>query len=303
MKWLKFVRTFNEGCVNFHRNGWLTFATVSIVATSLYIISITVMLGFTANLIIANLQDKINVSVYFNPSASEERVLEIKNKLSQYDEISSVEYVSKEQALEELLSLSNNTDTINKALDEIGENPLSASIVIRAKDPNQYEKIAVSVQNSFFKDDVSTVNYAENKKVIDRLTNIILLSRKIGLIFGLVFVFVSILITFNAIRITMYAHKQEFEVMRLVGASNLYIRMPFVFEGILYGLVAGVVVMALLFGTSYFISPLTQGSIPQGNLLNVYFQNFFLILGALFVSGILMGVISSFIAIRRYLKI
>ncbi|KKT87912.1 MAG: Cell division protein FtsX [Candidatus Moranbacteria bacterium GW2011_GWC2_45_10] len=303
MKWLKLVRTFNEGCVNFYRNGWLTFATVSILATSLFIISITIMLGFTANLIIANLQDKINVSVYFNSSVTEERVMEIKDKLSQYDEVKSVDYVSKEKALEELLGLSSNAETINKALEEIGENPLPASIVIRANDPGQYEKIAESVNNSFFKDDISSVNYAENKKVIDRLTGIILMSREVGTIFGLVFVFVSILITFNAIRITMYSHRQEFEVMRLVGASNLYIRMPFVFEGILYGFVAGIVVMILLFVASYFISPLTDGNIPQGNLLKVYFSNFFLIIGGLIAGGVLLGVISSFIAIRRYLKI
>lgn len=303
MKWLKLTRTFKEGCINFYRNGWLTFATVSILATSLYIIGITIILGFTANLIIANLQDKINVSVYFNLSVPEERVMEIKNKLSEYDEIKYVDYVSKEKALEELLGLSSNTETITKALDEIGENPLPASIVIRANNPAQYEKIVESVNNSFFKDDISNVNYEENKKVIDRLTNIILMSRQAGSIFGLVFVFVSVLITFNAIRITMYSHKQEFEVMRLVGASNLYIRAPFVFEGVLYGMVAGVVVMIMLFATSYFISPLTNGSIPQGNLLNIYFGNFFLILAGLFAGGIFLGVISSFIAIRRYLKI
>ncbi len=303
MKWLKLIRTFKEGCINFYRNGWLTFATVSILATSLYIISITIMLGFTANLIILSLQDKISVSVYFNTNIEEERIMEIKDKLSRYDEIKSVDYVSRDKALDELIGLSSNTETINKALDEIGENPLPASIVIRAKDPSQYEKIVDSINNSFFKDDISSINYAENRKVIDRLTNIILMSRKIGMIVGLVFVFVSILITFNAIRITMYSHKQEFEVMRLVGASNLYIRMPFIFEGVLYGLVAGVIVMTLLFATSYFISPLTSGNIPQGNLLNVYFGNFFIILGGLFAGGILLGVISSFIAIRRYLKI
>jgi len=303
MKWLKIVRTFKEGCVNFYRNGWLSFATVSMLAISLYIISVTATLGFTANLVIASLQDKINVSVYFNSGVSEERIVEIKNKLAQYDEIKSVDYVSKEKALEELIDLSGGTDTINKALEEIGENPLLSSIVIRANDPEQYGKIVESIGNSFFKDDISVINYEENKSVIDRLTNMILMLRKSGLIFGLVFVFVSVLITFNAIRITMYSHRQEFEVMRLVGASNLYIRMPFVFEGVLYGLVAGAVVMIFLFATSYFISPLTDGNIPQGNLLDVYFGNFFIILGGLFTGGILLGVISSFIAIKRYLKV
>ena len=289
--------------MNFYRNGWLTFATVSILATSLYIISITVVLGLTANILIGELQDKINVSVYFNSNVPEERIFEIKDKLSQYDEIKSVGYVSKEDALEALFNLSIDRDVIMKSVEEIGENPLPASIVITANDSSQYSKIVEAVSNSFFSQDVSSINYDENKKSIDRLTDIVVMSREIGLIFGLVFVFIGILITFNAIRITMYSHKQEFEVMRLVGASNLYIRMPFVFEGILYGLVAGVVVMGLLFATSYFISPLTDGNIPQGNLINIYLGNFFPILGGVFAGGISLGVISSFIAIRRYLKI
>ncbi len=303
MKWLKLVRTFKEGMTNFYRNGWLTFATVSILATSLYIISVTVVLGLTANLIIVSLQDKINVSVYFNPGVEESKIIEIKDKLADYEEIKSVDYISKDKALEDLLALSSNTEMINKALEEIGENPLPASIVIRANNPEQYEQIVRSVEDSYFKEDISSVNYIENKKTIDRLSEIVLMSRKIGLIFGLAFVVIGILITFNAIRITMYSHKQEFEVMRLVGASNLYIRMPFVFEGVFYGLVAGVLTMILLFGTSYFISPLTNGSIPQGNLLSFYFSNFFWILGATMLTGVLLGVISGFIAIKRYLKI
>jgi len=303
MKWLKLVRTFKEGLHNFYRNGWLSFATVSILGISLFIISITAIFGLTANMVMQSLQDKINVSVYFNPTVDESRILEIKGKLLEYQEIKSVDYVSREQALSDLMALSRNKDTINKAIEEIGENPLSASLVVKANDPNQYQKIVESIQGSYFREDVSSVNYEENKNVINRLTNIIAMAKKVGSIFGVVFIFIGILITFNTIRITMYSHKQEFEVMRLVGASNLYIRMPFVFEGILYGVVSAIVVMIFLFGVSYFVAPLTEGNIPQGNLLSFYLGHFFKIFGGLLGAGILMGVVSSFIAIRRYLKI
>ncbi|EKE16447.1 MAG: hypothetical protein ACD_11C00017G0037 [uncultured bacterium] len=303
MKLLKLQRTFKEGGINFYRNGLLSFATVSVLGLSLFVVSMAFMFGLTASLVIETLQDKINVSVYFNQDVSEEKILEIKNKLGEYSEIKSVEYISKDNALEDLLALSSNKETINKALEVIGENPLSASLIIRANDSAQYEKIVESVKASYFREDINNINYEENRKEIDRLTNIIVMSRKAGVIFGLLFIFIGILITFNTIRITMYSHKQEFEVMRLVGASNLYIRMPYVFEGVLYGLVAGIAVMILLFAASYFAAPLTQGNIPQGNILNFYFEHFFLILGSLLFSGILLGVISSLLAIRRYLKI
>ena len=126
---------------------------------------------------------------------------------------------------------------------------------------------------------------------------------KVGLTLGIVFVFIGILITFNAIRLTMYAHKQEFEIMRLVGASNIYIRMPFVFEGIFYGVGSSISVMLALFVTSKFLAPITQGSISGGDIMDFYLHNFFIISLLLVVSGVVLGTVSAIIAIRRYLKI
>lgn len=300
---LKLWRTFKEGGINFYRNGWLSFATVSVLAISLYIISVTIILGITANMILHNVQDKINVSIYFNSNVDEEKILDIKSKLAVYQEVKSVDYVSKEQALAEFKSMGNENPSINKALDEIGENPLLPALVIKANTPDQYEIIAKAVGNSNFAEDVSRVNYQENKVAIERLATIIKLVEQVGLTMGIVFVFIGILITFNAIRLTMYAQKQEFEVKRLVGASNLYIRMPFVFEGIFYGAASAFIVLILLTATSKFISPITKGSIPQGDLMGFFLGHFFTIFGLLLISGIFLGVLSGVIAIRRYLKI
>lgn len=300
---LKLVRTFKEGAANFYRNGWLSFATVSVLAVSLYIISVTIILGITANLILTNIQEKINVSVYFNPDVSQQRILEIKDKLAVYQEIKSIDYVSKEQALDEFRKMGDNNSSINKALEEIGENPLLAALVIKAKSADQYDIIARAIENSNFKDEISKINYQENRTAIEKLTTVIKLVQQVGLTLGIVFVFIGVLITFNAIRLTMYAQKQEFEVKRLVGASNLYIRMPFMFEGVFYGAISAVVVIILLAITSKVVAPLTAGSIPQGDLMGFYLGNFFKIFGLLLVSGIFLGVISSIIAIRRYLKI
>lgn len=303
MKFIKLKRTFKEGMDNFRRNGWLSFATVSVLAISLYVISVTIILGVTANIVLKNIQDKINVSMYFNPDVAESRILEIKDKLVGYQEIQSIDYVSKEQALEQFKKLGDKNPSITQALDEIGENPLLPALVIRAKSPNQYDIITKAIKSASFSDDISRVDYEENKTAIDRLTGIMKLVEQVGLTLGIVFVFIGVLITFNAIRLTMYAHKQEFEIMRLVGASNMYIKMPFVFEGILYGAVSAVVVMICLYATSKFLAPITQGSIGGGDIVSFYFSNFFVILGGLLLSGIVLGTVSGVIAIRRYLKV
>jgi len=302
MKLLKLWRTLKEGAVNFYRNGWLSFATVSVLSISLYIISITIILGIAANLVLTNVQDKINVSVYFNASVSESKILEVKNTLSQYQEIKSIDYISKENALEEFKKMGGGNDSISQALEEIGENPLLSSLVIKAKDPSKYDTIVSSISNSSLNEDIDRINYQENKTAIERLSTIIKLVEQVGLTLGIAFVFIGVLITFNAIRLTMYAQKQEFEVKRLVGASNLYIRMPFIFEGIFYGIVSSFVVMILLLVTSKVIAPITKGSIPQGDLLGFYFDNFWFIFACSLIFGIGLGAISSFIAIKRYLK-
>ncbi|MEI9966861.1 MAG: permease-like cell division protein FtsX [Candidatus Moraniibacteriota bacterium] len=301
-KSLKLWRTFKEGATNFRRNGWLTFATVSILTLSLFIVSLSLLLGVTTNLILQNMREKVSISVSFNPDVPESKILEIQGELSKFTkEIRSVEYVSRDQALKDFLG--KNNPVIAKAIDEIGENPLLASLNIKAATPEDYPLIVDQLQKSTFQNDISRINYEENKRIFDRLEHINQATQKSGLAIGITFILIAILITFNTIRITIYSHRQEFEVMRLVGASNLYVRTPFVFEGILYGLTAAFATMILLAAIAYYISPLTEGAIPQGNFLNLYFQNFHFIFLGLVVLGILLGVISSAIAIRRYLKV
>jgi len=217
-KLLKLGRTFKEGANNFYRNGWLSFATVSVLSISLYIISITIILGFAAKLVLVNVQDKINVSVYFNQDVSEDTILGIRSKLLESREIKSIDYVTKEKALEEFKKMGGTDSSINQALEEIGENPLLSSLVIKANNPKEYDLIVSSISNSSLNDSIDRINYQENKTAIERLSTIIKLIEQVGLTLGIAFVFIGILITFNAIRLTMYAQKQEFEVKRLVGA-------------------------------------------------------------------------------------
>jgi len=274
-----------------------------VLAISLYIISVTLIIGVASNIVLKNVQDKINVSVYFNPDVQDSKIQEIKNKLVSYQEIKSIDFVSKEQALEQFKKFGNNNPSISQALDEIGDNPLLSALVIKARSSDQYDVIVKAINTSSFAEDVSHIDYEENKSAIQRLITIIKIVEQVGLTLGVVFVFIGILITFNAIRLTMYAHRQEFEIMRLVGASNIYIKMPFIFEGIFYGISSAFSVMLALFVTSKFLVPITRGSIAGGDILDFYLSHFFVIFGLLLVSGIILGTVSASIAIRRYLKI
>ncbi len=300
---LKLWRTYKEGWSNIQRNGWLAFATVSILTLSLFIISLSALLGLTTNLLLENLREKISVNVSFNPDVSEDRIKEVQGELTKYtQEIKSVDYISRDQALKDFLEQNNNDPVIKKAIDEIGDNPLLASLVIKANSADDYPVIVDQLQKSSFQNDIARINYEKNKKIFERLEKINQGTRKIGFALGTLFTLIAILITFNTIRITIYSHRKEFEIMRLVGASNLYVRMPVIFEGAMYGLMATFFTLLFLLVVAMYMAPLTQGAISEGNVLQLYGRNFFSIAFMVLLLGVGLGVISSAMAIRRYLK-
>jgi cell division transport system permease protein len=303
MKGLKLWRTFQEGAKNYTRNGWLTVATVVVMTLSLFIVSMTMLLGITTNLILDNLRDKINISVSFDPEVTEASILSIKQSLEKYKEVASITYTSREQALSDFIAMSDNDPVIAQALEEIGENPLLASLTIKAHSPEQYDVIAQALTQATFKDDISRVNYEKNKTAIDRLDGINTMTRKLGLILGIIFVSISFLITFNTIRINMHSRRSEFEIMRLVGASDTYVRMPSVFEGIFYGLTASCITLVLLLIPIQLLTPLTKGVITDGTLFEYYTGHLFQISFSVIFLGIVLGALGGFVAVRKYLKV
>lgn len=304
MKTLKLWRTWKEGITNVRRNGWLSFATVSILSLSLFIIGLSAFVAYSTHLVLGTIQNKVNVTVSFNQNVSETRIMEIKSTLEKFTkEVSSVEYVSSDQALQAFLAANSNDETVTKALEEIGENPLFASLIIKANSPEYYEVIAKEIQNSEFKDDINRINYAKNKKIFERLQSINQATTTAGLTLGGIFVAVALIITFYTMYITIHSHREEFEVMRLVGASNLYMKMPFVFEGAFYGAASALVATIFLFIVAHSLAPITAGSLPEGDTQSLFLHNLPIIFIGLLLLGVFLTTISTSFTIRRYLKI
>ncbi len=181
---------------------------------------------------------------------------------------------------------------------------------MRAKDPTQYEAIATFLKggsalakngNSI----IDKVNYFQDqhRNAIDRLTGIISSAERLGLAIIILFVATSILITFNTIRLAIYTAREEISIMRLVGASNMYIRGPFVFEGILYGLVSGIVTLVFFYPLTLWLGPTTQSFFGSVDIFDYYISNFPLTFLIIVGSGVALGACSSLLAVRRYLKV
>ena len=230
-------------------------------------------------------------------------MMAFRSEVQKYKEVKSAEYISKNKALDDFRTANAGKPDILKAIEAVEENPLLASVNIKATNPEQYDVIAKSIENSSYKDDIASINYQQYKLVIDRFNTTIKTIRKTGVFLFILFSLIAILITFNVIRMTIFNHGTEIEIMRLVGASNNFIRLPFVFEGVIYGAFAAVIAIILLFPIVKLVTPYIIGS-AYVNIIQADFAKYFILIFViqLFV-GVLLGIISSLLAIRRYLKV
>lgn len=297
-------RILRTGFINFWRNGYVSLASVLIMVVTLFVIAAIILTSALLNSSLTAIKDKVDVNVYFVTDADENDVLTLKKSLEALPEVATVEYISREQALENFKTRHQDDELTLQALDELSDNPLGAVLNVRAKQTSQYESIAkfLEQKNSSDNSIIDKVNYYQNKNAIDKLTAMIDSGKQMGMFLTLVFVFISILITFNTIRLAIYISREEISVMKLVGASNMYVRGPFVVGGIMYGVFSAIMTLILLYPITYWLGPSTLTFFGGINVFAYYIANFGQIFLILVGSGIFIGAVSSYLAVRKYLS-
>jgi cell division transport system permease protein len=296
------------GAKNFARGGAVSAATVLIMTVTLAIIGSLIFLSALLTYTLNSLEEKVGVSVYFVTTASESEILSVKDQLEKLPQVASVTYTSSSEALTIFRGRHANDQLTLQALDELGANPLGASLEVQAKNPSEYESIVNFLEASPTLSAAGTslvdrINYAQNKEVIDRLSLAIRATREIGFAVTLLFAIASILIAFATVRLAIYTAKEEISVMRLVGASNTYIQGPFIVTGIITGVIAATLVLLLLWPATWYAGIKTAGWFGGFDLAVYYGSNFALVFSILMLSGIGLGAIASVLAIHRYLKV
>ena len=281
----------------------ISVATLTVMLLALLVFSSLIIFNVVAVSALNSIQEKIDISVYFKTTAPEDEILRIKQSLEGLNEVKNVNYVSRDRALEIFKEKHASDAAITQAVNELETNPLEASLNIKANDPGNYSVIASYLNNDSLKDYVDKVSYAQNQVVIDRLASIINVSRQAGVGLTAILAIVAVLVVFNTILLAIYSNRESIEIMRLVGASNMFIRGPYIIEGIIYGTISATLCMTILFPVVYFISPYVKIFIPDMNLLSYFTSHFFQLFAYQLLFGVGIGIISSFIAIRRYLRI
>ena len=307
MRWITTKRVIKAGFINFWRNGSVSLSAVFVMIVALFMIGSTLLITAFLGTALKDLENKIDINIYLDANAAESDIMALKVQIEALPEVKEVTYISQDEALQAFRDRHQDDHRIIQALDEIDSNPLTAVLTVKAREPSQYEGIATFLSSS---SDLSAgngtsivnkVNYNDNKAAIDSLSNIITGVKKLGGLVTAVMIALSILITFNTIRLAIFISRDEIGVMRLVGGSNQYVRGPFVVEGILYGLVAGILTLLLMYPVTYWLKNTTQAFYGGVDLLHYFVANFVQIFFVIILSGMALGAISSYLAVHKYL--
>lgn len=296
-------RIIKYGFQSFWRNGLLSAATVVVMVLALSVFEGLIIFRSITETAIAALEDKIDISVYFESNAQTDDILKVKKSLESIKEVKEVAYISREKALELFQERYGTEANIIQSLKELGDNPLLASLDIKAHDPNDYETIAGYLEGDTFKSLIKKVTFTESRLVIERLAKISDTVEKMGLALTIFLAFTAALVTFNTIRLAIYSNREEIGIMRLVGASNAFLNGPYIVQAVIFSVLATFLSILITAPLVSFSSPYIQSFIPEMDTYKYFYANLFSLFGYQFLFALALGVVSGTVAIRKYSKV
>ncbi len=311
MEWVTIRRIFRTGFLDFWRNGFVSFASVLVMTITLFILGMTVFTGVILNTTLAQLRNQADMSVYLVPNTPTDQITQLQTTIQALPEVASVEYTSQDDELAQFRQRHQNDQLTLQALDELGGNPLGAVLTIKAKDISQYNAIAQFLQQQQQNVQpgqtsiIDKIDYfdAAHQQALTRLQEITNAAQRLGFVIITILALTSIAICFNTLRLAIYSSREEIAVMRLVGAGQAYIRAPFLVEGMLYGLISGILTLLIFYPLTYWLGNATQNFFGGVNIFTYYLSNFLFFFIGIIGTGMVLGAVASYLAVRRYLKI
>lgn len=300
-----------EAFIGFKRHFSTAFGSVVTIFLSLFIIGIFLLVGLILNNVVQAVEDEVGMSVWLGDDTTEEEVNELSAYILGLDGVADVTYISKAQALE-IYKADNaeNTDII-AMLDEMaaeGINDLPASLEVELSDPQSVERIAFDIQASTLfqricddpRDPESSIRYGQ--KTVDKLFTVTNYVRYIGIALIALLVFIALVFISNTIRLAITARQREISIMRLVGASNGFIRGPFLTESMLHAILGAALAVASLEAVRRYALPMLSGDM-QWLPLDLPMSSYWSVYGILTLAGIVIALIGCAFAMRKYLKV
>jgi len=284
------------------RNIWLSIVTVIILILALFSVNMLLIVKIIGQTAVDAVKQKIDINVFLKEDSQEVDIMALKSKIANFSEVAEVTYVSQADALADFQEKHKDNAQILDALSELGKNPLTPSLVIKPKDLDVFDSLIYQI-NSLDSEIIESKNFSNYKVMIEKINGITNKVTDAGIILSLIFVFISVLVIYNSVRVAIYTKRVEIKIMRLVGASNNFIRLPYLFSNIIYAFIAVGFIMLLFYPFLNLLQPYLETFFVgyNVNLLQYYFHdNFIQIFGSQFLIASMVGILASFFAINKY---
>lgn len=302
---LTLSRIIRFGFQSFFRNFWLAVATISVLVLTLISVNSLIIVNLLGNAALTTVRSRIDVSVHFRPEVEESRVQTVKIALLSMPEVKDVEYISPARALETFSREFEDDLEILAALGEVGANPFGATLAVKAHKLEDYPVILRSLDNDSFKSLIEDKDFDDREKMIARVEAIGSRIKVSGIALSLLFGFITLLIVLNTIRVSIYTHREELAIMRLVGASDSFIRGPYYVEAILWSTLSVAIVFALLIPGLHVAQPFLQSFFGTElvDLVGFYNMNALKLAGAQLLGIVGLSLVTTKVATARYLRV
>ena len=286
------------------RNIWLSIVTILILILTLISVNLLISVQAISTAAVNTVKDKIDISLYLQSNTPEDKITSLKARLTVLENVKDVRYVSQDQALAAFQTAHQNDPKIIEALQELTDNPLTPSLVVEPKNTDNFE-VLISELNRINDPIIESRNFEDHRLMLEKIDDITKKVSDAGFLVSSIFIFISLLVIFNTVRVGIYTHRNEIGIMRLVGASNWFIKAPFIVSSIIYTLLSMVVVVIIFYSFLSLLHPYLQTFFMgyNFNILTYFTSHFWSIFGLEFVLATMVNVIASLLAVSKYSKV
>lgn len=301
---LSFLRVIKFAFLDIGRNLSLSFMTVLILVLMMLSVNALLIVRHLTNQSITYVKNQIDVSVYFDPAAKEEKIMEVKNYLQSFSEVTNIEYIDRETVLAGFKEKHKDNKEILASLEELGTNPLGPTMVVKTKEPQDYEKIITALSVPEYDHIIQSKTFADTQKAIERIDTITNRVEEISFVLTVLFALIAFLVIFNTVRVAIFTQRVEISIKKLVGATNWFIRGPYIIEALIFSAIAVLCTYVIVYFAARFLDQYLVVVFGPGSTLASYFQNNIIELGLIqFGAVFFLTLLTSLLAMRKYLKV
>jgi cell division transport system permease protein len=286
------------------RNFGLSFMTVFILVLMLLSVNTLWSLDVLTKQAVQLVREQVTVSFYLSPLASDKNISELKEYISTFPEVVQIKLINKDDVLKTFKERHKLNPEIGDALNELGDNPFGPTLTVRTKEPGDYKKIIDALSVPEYEPLIENKSFDGNESALDRVQLITSRIEKIGLGMSLLFAIIAFFIIFNTIRAAIQSQRTEISIKRLVGASNFFIRGPYLLEAVIYTVFSVAITIAIIFTSLHWLDTYISIIFTNGfSLTNYYLENMLYLFGFQSLAVLILTNVSSGLAMRRQLKV